>query len=228
MKYIIIGLGNFGTSLAERLTRTGNEVIGVDNKMTKVEALKENITHTVCLDCTDPQAVSYLPLKDTDVVIICIGENEGVNIMATALMKRLNVKRLIGRAVSPLHEGVLEAMGIEEFVHPEDETAERWAKKLNLKGVIDSFEVEGNYSIIEATVPKKYEGKTLLELDFGKNFNVIVLTTITITKQKNLVGISRKVRKAQGVATSKTVLNAGDIIVLYGDVKNIEKLLKED
>ncbi|MDX1829749.1 MAG: TrkA family potassium uptake protein [Lutibacter sp.] len=228
MKYIIIGLGNFGTSLAERLTRTGNEVIGVDNKMTKVEALKENITHTVCLDCTDPQAVTYLPLKDTDVVIICIGENEGVNIMATALMKRLNVKRLIGRAVSPLHEGVLEAMGIEEFVHPEDETAERWAKKLNLKGVIDSFEVEGNYSIIEATVPKKYEGKTLLELDFGKNFNVVVLTTITITKQKNLVGISRKVRKAQGVATSKTVLNAGDIIVLYGDVKNIEKLLKED
>jgi trk system potassium uptake protein TrkA len=228
MKYIIIGLGNFGTSLAERLTRTGNEVIGVDNKMTKVEALKENITHTVCLDCTDPQAVTYLPLKDTDVVIICIGENEGVNIMATALMKRLNVKRLIGRAVSPLHEGVLEAMGIEEFVHPEDETAERWAKKLNLKGVIDSFEVEGNYSIIEATVPKKYEGKTLLELDFGKNFNVVVLTTITITKQKNLVGISRKVRKAQGVATSKTVLNAGDIIVIYGDVKNIEKLLKED
>lgn len=228
MKYIIIGLGNFGTSLAERLTRSGNEVIGVDNKMTKVEALKENITHTVCLDCTDPQAVSYLPLKDTDAVIICIGENEGVNIMATALMKRLNVKRLIGRAVSPLHEGVLEAMGIEEFVHPEDETAERWAKKLNLKGVIDSFEVEGNYSIIEATVPKKYEGKTLLELDFGKNFNVVVLTTITITKQKNLVGISRKVRKAQGVATSKTVLNAGDIIVLYGDVKNIEKLLEED
>lgn len=228
MKYIIIGLGNFGTSLAERLTRTGNEVIGVDNKMTKVEALKENITHTVCLDCTDPQAVTYLPLKDTDVVIICIGENEGVNIMATALMKRLNVKRLIGRAVSPLHEGVLEAMGIEEFVHPEDETAERWAKKLNLKGVVDSFEVEGNYSIIEATVPKKYEGKTLLELDFGKNFNVVVLTTITITKQKNLVGISRKVRKAQGVATSKTVLNAGDIIVIYGDVKNIEKLLKED
>lgn len=228
MKYIIIGLGNFGTSLAERLTRTGNEVIGVDNKMTKVEALKENITHTVCLDCTDPQAVTYLPLKDTDVVIICIGENEGVNIMATALMKRLKVKRLIGRAVSPLHEGVLEAMGIEEFVHPEDETAERWAKKLNLKGVVDSFEVEGNYSIIEATVPKKYEGKTLLELDFGKNFNVVVLTTITITKQKNLVGISRKVRKAQGVATSKTILNTGDIIVLYGNVKNIEKLLKED
>jgi trk system potassium uptake protein TrkA len=228
MKYIIIGLGNFGSSLAERLTRTGNEVIGVDNEITKVEALKESITHTVCLDCTDPQAVSYLPIKDTDVVIICIGENEGVNIMATALMKRLNVKRLIGRAVSPLHEGVLEAMGIEEFVHPEDETAERWAKKLNLTGVIDSFEVEGNYSIIEATVPKKYEGKTLLELDFGKNFNVIVLTKITVVKQKNLVGISRKVRKAQGVATSKTVLNPGDIIVLYGNVKNIEKLLAED
>ncbi|WP_457610915.1 potassium channel family protein [Lutibacter sp.] len=228
MKYIIIGLGNFGASLAERLTKTGNEVIGVDNKMSKVEALKGNITHTVCLDCTDPQAVSYLPLNDTDVVIICIGENEGTNIMATALMKRLNVKRLIGRAVSALHEGVLEAMGVEEFIHPEDETAERWAKKLNLKGVIDSFEVEGNYSIIEAKVPKKFEGKSLLELNLGKNYNVVVLTTIKTIEQKNLVGIKRNVKKAQGVATSKTILNKGEIIVLYGNVKNIEKLLEEN
>ncbi|MGV6845649.1 MAG: potassium channel family protein [Lutibacter sp.] len=228
MKYIIIGLGNFGSSLGQRLTKSGNEVIGVDNKMSKVDALKDVITHTVCLDCTDPQAVSYLPLNDADAVIICIGENEGTNIMATALMKQLKVKRLIGRAVSQLHEGVLEAMGVQEFVHPEDETAERWAKKLNLKGVVDSFEVEGNYSIIEATVPEKYEGKKLSDLNLGKDFNVIVLTTVKIIEQKNLVGIKRKVRKAQGVANSNTLLEKGDIIVLYGNVHNIERLLQED
>lgn len=100
MKYIIIGLGNFGASLAQKLTKTGNEVIGVDSQMGKVNALKEKITHTICLDATDEQAISHLPVSGTDVVMVCIGEDEGANILATALMKRSKAKRLISRAVS--------------------------------------------------------------------------------------------------------------------------------
>lgn len=228
MKYIIIGLGNFGSSLAEKLTAIGHEVIGVDSKMNRVDAYKEKITHTICLDSTDQQAVSQLPLKDTDVVIVCIGEDEGANIMATALMKRMKVKRLISRAVSPLHENVLEAMGVDEIVHPEEETANRWAKKLNMIGVVDSFELTGEYSIIEVNVPDKFVGKTLLELGFLKDFNVIVLTTIKLKEEKNLIGITRKVNEVQGVASSHTVLNEGEIMVLYGNIKDIEQLLKED
>jgi len=228
MKFIIIGLGNFGSSLAEKLTQTGHEVIGVDNKMNKVEALKERLSHTVCLDCSDPQAVTHLPLKDTDIVIVCIGEDEGANILTTALMKKLQVKRLISRAVSPLHETVLEAMGVDEIVHPEEETADRWAKKLNILGVVDSFELTGDYNIIKATVPKKYVGKSLLEVDFSKNFNVVVLTTIKVTEAKNLLGITRKITRAQGVATSKTVLDSGDLLVMYGNINDIERLLKGD
>ena len=130
MKYIIFGLGNFGSSLGQKLTEQGNEVIGVDNDMAKVDSLKEKISHTVCLDSTDQFTVSGLPLKDTDVVIVAIGEDQGANIMTSAVLKNLNVKRLISRAITPLHETVLEAMGINEIVHPEEETAERWAKKL--------------------------------------------------------------------------------------------------
>ena len=228
MKYIIIGLGNFGSSLAQKLTQSGNEVIGVDSKMSKVDMLKERVSHTICLDCTVQQAVTHLPLKDTDIVIICIGEDEGANIMATALMKKLKVKRLISRAVSPLHETVLETMGVDEIVHPEEETADRWAKKLNLSGVVDSFELTGEYSIIEATVPKQFIGKTLLEVGFRKNYDVVILTTIKVTEEKNLIGVARKVNKVQGVASSKTLLNEGDILVMYGNIKDIERLLKEE
>lgn len=228
MKFLIIGLGNFGASLAQKLTQTGHEVIGVDNKMSKVEALKELISHTICLDCRDQQAVSHLPIKDTDIVIVCIGEDEGANIMATALMKRLNVKRLISRAVSPLHETILEAMGVDEIVHPEEETADRWAKKLNLKGVVDSFHLTNDYGIIEATVPNRFVGKTLMELGISKNYNVLILTTMKIAEEKNMIGISRKVNKVQGVATSETRLAEGDILVMYGNIKDIGRLLKEE
>lgn len=228
MKCVIIGLGNFGSSLGEKLTQLGHEIIGVDHKMEKVEALKEKLTHTVRLDCTDHQAVSSLPLRDTDLVIICIGENEGDNIMATALMKQMKVKRLISRAINPLHTTVLEAMGIEEIVHPEGESAERWAQKLNITGVIDSFEVAENYNIIEAEVPETFVGKTLAEIGITGTYHVLVLTTIKTRKEKNIIGGPREVKKVQGVATSSTVLNEGDILVLYGNIKDIKHLLKEE
>lgn len=227
MKYLIIGLGNFGASLAEKLTKMGNEVIGVDVNMSKVEAIKDKITHAVNLDSTDITAVSSLPLKDTDIVIVGIGEDKGANIMATALMKQLHVKRLISRAVSPLQEMVLEAMGVDEIIHPEEETAERWSKKLNLQGVVDSFEVNRDYSIIETEVPKEFDGKTLEEIELKKKYDVIVLTTIKISREKNEIGSDRDVSNVQGVASAKTILYKNDIMVLYGHNKNLKKMIKD-
>lgn len=127
MKFIIIGLGNFGGSLAEKLTQQGNEVIGVDSRDEKVVALKDKLSHTICMNATDQSAITHLPLKNTDVVMVCIGEDEGANIMVTAHFKNLGVKRLISRSINPLHENVLQALGVNEIVRPEEETAERWA-----------------------------------------------------------------------------------------------------
>ncbi|MGZ5243064.1 MAG: potassium channel family protein [Bacteroidia bacterium] len=228
MKYIIIGLGSFGSSLGAKLTNMGHEVIGVDTNMSKVEAMKERLTHTICMDSTDPQAVTHLPLKETDTVIVGIGEDQGANIMVTALMKQLKVKRIISRAINPLHQTVLEAMGVDEIVHPEEETAARFAKMLNVQGIINSFELGGEYNIVEANVPARYAGKTLEEAAIGKNYNVVVLTTIKISLEKNLLGVSRKVRQVQEVASSRTKLEAGDRLVLYGNIQDIQKLLKEE
>lgn len=227
MKYIIIGLGNFGSSLAQKLTEKGNEVIGVDINMDKVEAIKDKITHAVCLDSTDINAVSNLPLNDTDIVIVAIGEDkgEGALIMATALMKQLKVKRLISRAASALQEMILEAIGVDEIIHPEEETAERWAKKLNLQGVVDSFELTGHYSVVEIIVPKNYEGKRLKEIDLIKKYKIMVLTTLKIIDVTNALGATKQINQAQGVADSETVLNKGDVMVLYGNISDIKELI---
>lgn len=227
MKYVIIGLGNFGASLAEELTKIGHEVIGVDHNMGKVEMVKESITHSICLDSTDEQAVKQLPLKDADAVLVCIGEDEGSNLMTTALMKRIGVKKLISRAITPLHQTVLEAMQVDEIVHPEQETATRWAKRLNIDCVVDSFELTGEYSIVEATVPERLIGKTLIDVGFHQHYNLIVLTTIATEEVKNALGVSKKVTKVQGVASPKTELKEGDIMVLYGHINDIERFLEE-
>lgn len=227
MKYIIIGLGNFGASLAQKLTEQGNEVIGIDTSMSKVDAYKEKISHTICMDATDEFTVSGLPLKETDIVLIAIGEDQGANIMATALIKNFDVKRLISRAINPLHEKVLQAIGVDEIVHPEEETAERWAKKLCLKNVVDSFELNDEYSIIEAEAPIDYIGKAIREIGFRKKHNLLALTIITKEEQKSLLGKTKTISKIHGVISGDYILKVGDILVLYGSNKDLQIFLKQ-
>jgi trk system potassium uptake protein TrkA len=226
MKYIVIGLGNFGLSLAEKLTKLGNEVIGVDNSITKVEAVKEKISHAICLDATDEYTMSGLPFKDTDTVIIAIGENTGANIMATAMVKKLHPNRIISRAIDPLHETILEAMDIHTIVHPEEETAEKWAKKLSLKGMVESFELSGKFSIVELTAQESCIGKKIEDIGFRSNYNLVFITIIRKTIEKNILGRVKRVNEVQGVVNNEVVIEKGDILVLYGENEDIKKYIK--
>ena len=228
MKYIVIGLGNFGLSLAEKLTKLGNEVIGIDNSMAKVESVKEKISHAICLDATDEYIMNGLPFKDTDIVIIAIGEDTGANIMATAMVKKLHPNRIISRAITPIHETILEAMDVETIIHPEDESAERWAKKLSLKGMVDSFELSINYSIAEISIPDKLIGKTIEQVGFRNNYNLVCVTIIKKIAEKNIFGKVKRVNQIQGVVTTDTILESADILVIYGENNDIKEFIKQN
>jgi trk system potassium uptake protein TrkA len=226
MKYIVIGLGNFGASLAEKLTEMGHEVIGVDKRMDKIESMKDKITYAICLDSTDRQAVNNLPLTDTDVAIVAIGEDEGPSLLTAALMKQLNIKRIIARTLSPVHTTILQAMGIDEIIKPEEEAAERMAKKLNIKGVVDSFILSERFNIIEANVPGRYIGMSIEQVDFQRKYNVVVLTIIRQKLQKNILGAAYKKQSVLGVVDPATVLEQDDILVIFGDIRNIKAYLE--
>lgn len=223
MKFIVFGLGHFGKALAVRLTEMGHEVIGVDNKMARVEDLKDDITHTVCLNATDKDAVQSLPLRDSDAVIVAIGEDEAASLLTIALLRQLNVKRIIGRVVSDLQKTVLDAMGIQEYILPEEESAERLAMRLDLEEVIDSFKITEKYSIVEAVVPSRFVGKTVSKVDFINSYQVLVLTLI---KAKTADGQQNVIKEASGIATAQTVMEENDILVLFGELINIRNVIK--
>ena len=92
MKIAVFGLGNFGKHLAIKLTEQGHEVIAIDHDMEKVEAIQSEVSYAVCLESNDPQAVATLPLSDVDAAVVAIGEDQGANIMTTALLVNLKVK----------------------------------------------------------------------------------------------------------------------------------------
>jgi trk system potassium uptake protein TrkA len=228
MKCIIFGLGNFGSSLGLKLTEMGHEVIGVDKYMEKVNQHRDKLAHVVCMDCTSVHAVNTLPLKDADVVVVGIGEDEGASIMTTALLKQLKVQRMIGRAISPLHMTVLEAMGVTEIIHPEEETAIRLAQMLDMKGVVGSFKISDQFTIVEAKVPLRFVGFTIGQAQLRQKYQVNILTVIEMVEETSLIGTKHMVERVRGVITADTLLKKGDILLIFGKKDDIARLLNED
>lgn len=227
MKFIVVGLGNFGASLAEKLTEQGNEVIGVDMKMHRVTAFKDTISHTICLDATDATTVADLPLQNTDMVVVCIGEDKGTNVIVTALFKNLGVKKLISRSTDSLHENILKAIGVDDIVKPEVESAERWAKRLCLKGVIDSYDLNQYNSVIEVKTPPAFVGKSIHEIGFRANFNVIILTIIKPVAKVSFFGKIQD-EHITGIPQLNTIIESDDILVIYGNTRDLQKIIKKN
>lgn len=225
MQFIVIGLGNFGSALASKLTSLGHEVIGVDSDMHKVESFKNKITHTICLDCTDATALATLPLTDTDVAIVSIGEDFGASLLATALLQQMNVKRIISRSLSPLHKTILEAIGITELVHPEEESAERLAKTLDIADILDSFDLFSNYKVVEAALPERYMGQTVAEADLTARFGIKLLAVIKMIESRNVFGVGQTTPTVKEEIHPDTKFEEGDLIVVFGKVEKIKHFL---
>ena len=225
MKFIVFGLGNFGASLAEQLVQLGHEVIGVDENLEMVEKYKHRITHAIALDATNKEAVQQLPIRDLDAAIVGIGENEGATIMVTALLKQMNVSRIICRVTSSLQKIVLEAMDIQEFVYPEAYSAERLALKLDMPGVVDSFQVNVDYRLLEVAVPQRYVGRSIEELKLADRYKLVLVTILKKVKSKSAFGHDKNELQVVGIVPPSTLLQHGDVLLLFGAPKDLESFI---
>ncbi len=222
MRFIVFGLGNFGAALCQQLVSLGHEVVGVDQRLELADKYKHSITHTIALDSTSKEAVAQLPLNDVEAAIVGIGENEGATIMTAALLKQMGVKRIVCRVTSPLQKIVLEAMNMTEFVYPESSSAERLALKLDLPGVIDSFQVSQNYRLLEVAVPERYVGRSIQDLNLAARYQLVLVTIIKNVRQKGIFGNEKDEMKVVGIVPTETVLKSGDILLLFGGPKDLE------
>jgi len=226
MKIIIIGLGNFGMSAAISLSNTNNEVIAVDIDPEKITQIKDKVAHAVVFDAKKESAYNSLPLKNTDIVIIAIGDRNGTAIMSTAIIKKLTNAKIIARASSALEDTILQAMGVDQIVHPESEYAERFIKTINLSGSIDNFEVDDEYLVSEIEVPEEIIGMSILESQFRKKHQLNIITIIRNQEHKSLLGKIEFRREVLGMPKPSTVLEKNDVLVVFGKDKSIKTLLK--
>lgn len=224
MKVIVIGLGNFGSAVASKLAALGHEVIGVDSIEQRVENIKDKITFAITIDCTDEAVLKTLPLAESDIVLVAIGEDLGASVLITALLKKYNVKRIVSRAISPIHKTILEAIGVIEILNPEEDSAERFVTKINLKNVIDSLNISEEYSVMEILIPQKYVGIKVAEADLRKKYNINILT-IKQDIQKHVLSKNIYETKIIGVISPEYIFQANDILIVFGHVADIKRWL---
>lgn len=131
MKYLVIGLGNFGSTLACKLTDMGHEVIGVDNNEHHVEEIKNRISVAYIMDATEKSALRSLPLDDIDCAVVAIGQSMDHSLRSVAALKELRVAHIYARALDPTHLSILRAMSIQKVFIPECFAAEIIAEKFS-------------------------------------------------------------------------------------------------
>jgi trk system potassium uptake protein TrkA len=215
--FAVIGLGHFGASVARTLVELGQDVIGIDANGSKVQALAEALQSVVQLDATDDRALRAAGIRDVDVAVISIGENIEVSLLVVMLVKEMGIKKIIAKAVSPLHGRILERLGVERVIFPEREMGARLAHSLVVPNVIDYIELSRDFSIIDMPAPAAFVGQTLKELQL-RNRHGLMLIAI---KRKSPAG-DREITNVAPAAEDPIL--AGDVLSLLGSNDRLAQL----
>lgn len=226
MKCIVIGLGIYGRVLVDELSELGHEVIAADIKSSHVERVKDNCSAAFQIDATDEVALSILPLKNVDVVIVAIGVNLGASIRVVALLKKMGVQHIYARAVDTVHRNILQAFDVEKILIPEEQAARSLVRQMDLGVIADLFRIDDEYCIFKFKVPYKFIGHAPNELNLNKEFHLKIISITRGGKAQNCLGIEYNHLMVPKVIEADLPLNENDELVCYGKESDFRKLCR--
>lgn len=211
--YIVIGLGRFGTEAARKLCELGCEVLAMDTSSELVQQVSNDVTHAVVGNAQDKEVLRALGVKDFDCAIVSIGASLADSVLATMNLKELGVPHIVCKAHDETHRQVLLKLGADQVVIPEQENAVRLARSLSCPNVLDYIELSDEYGIIEVPAPKRWQGKSLKELNVRAKLGV------------NIIAIRRDGQVNVSPAADYQIMEE-DVIVVLGDTDALNTVQK--
>ena len=154
---LLIGLGRFGRHIAENLYELKHQVMAVDKKEDRVNAVLDFVTNAVIGDSTNEEFLKSLGVGNYDGCMVCIGDDFQSSLETTSLLKELGAKKVVSRAARDVHAKFLLRNGADEVVYPERQLAKWSAIRYTSDHIFDYVELGKEYSIFEIEIPNRYQ-----------------------------------------------------------------------
>ncbi|MBI4040286.1 MAG: TrkA family potassium uptake protein [Deltaproteobacteria bacterium] len=223
-QFAVIGLGDFGLNLIETLSKGESQIIAIDIDKTKVQLVKDMVTHALQLDSTQENALLEAGLHDVDTAIICMGKDIQDNILTTAILKRMGIPEIIARASSPLHEQILREVGATRIVNPEKDMGIRIGRQLLYSKLEDSVDLSQGYVLADVRVPVPFIGKTIGDVRFRTKYKVNVIALKKTKKLGRRADDRAVVQEYNSLPTAEDLLDKDTVLVLVGQRDDIDRV----
>lgn len=174
-EYAIIGLGRFGMNLALRLEELGHTVMAIDEDPVLVQSIADRVTHSATFDSTNEAALRIAGIPAFDTVVVAIGTNFEANLLTTASLKDLGVKRVICKTQTKRQRDILLRIGADRVIQPEQNSAERLAEEMSAPAMLERIPLGPGYSLAEVVLPKSLMHRTLAQCNLRQRYDVTVL-----------------------------------------------------
>ena len=205
---LVIGLGRFGSTVAQSLVRLGHDVMGIDNDLERVQLWADKLTHTVQADSTKESVMLQLGAADFSHAIVAIGGDIAASLLTLMVLTELGIKDIWVKAMDHDHGQLAKKMGANHVVMPEADMGERVAHLITGR-LIDFIEFDDGFAIAKIHAPQLTHNKTLTESRVREQFGVTV------------VGVKRANTDFQH-ATPETSIQSADLLIVSGPTRKIE------
>jgi trk system potassium uptake protein len=206
---VVLGLGRFGKSLALELVKEGTEVLGIDDNPKAVQSLAGRLTHVVQADSTNEEALRQLSVHEFDRAVVGVGSDLEVSILTSSILVNLGVPNIWAKAISLSHARILTQLGVHHVVRPEHDMGKRVAHLVRGR-MVDYIEFDDGYAIVKTQPPTSILGLPLGQSRVRSQYGVTI------------VGIKRSDEDFT-YATPETVVSEGDLIIVSGPEKGVER-----
>ena len=172
MRVIVVGAGEVGSYIADRLSREGVDVIVIERDAKRAANLAESVDVEVITGSgTHPETLALAGVDSTD-LLVAVTKSDEVNLVASMLAKDADVPRTVVRFEAKQLRGN-EAAGLRRaakadlYIDPDEETAQEVLSLIEMPGAsevakLGAGEVLAVGARVHADAP--IVGKSLIEL----------------------------------------------------------------
>lgn len=206
---LVVGLGRFGSSVAQTMVSRGREVLGVDSDAERVQQYADRLTHVLQVDTTDEEALRQIGAQEYDQAVVAIGSDIESSVLTTTILADFGIREIWAKAISPAHGRILERIGAHHVVYPEADMGERVAHLVS-GGMLDYFQFDDGFALAKLEVTEPLGDGPLGELRLRARFGITV------------VGL-REPGGTFTYADRETVIVPGSLIAVAGRIDDVDR-----